>query len=70
MRLKVNFYSRNGLFFLKNWYAWIFWYSDMCWFEKKKVEINNCGALNKENGDAKNFLKLISLVPRSLGTQE
>ena len=54
-------------FLLQNWYAGIFWYSDACWLEKK-VEINNRGALNKENGDAKNLQKLISMVPRLLGT--
>ena len=32
---------------------------------KKRVEINNRGAPNEENGDVKNFQKLISMIPRT-----
>ena len=34
----------------------------------KKVENNIRGDLNKEHGDVKNLLKLISVVPRLFGT--
>ena len=43
-------------------------YLVMCGGFKKKVEINIHGDLNKENGDAKNLQKLISVVPRLFGT--
>ena len=67
MTKNENFFNKWPLFCSKIGMQGFFGIVMHVGLKKKRVEINNRGALNKENCDTKNFQKLINVEPCLLG---